>query len=103
MIPHDSGGARTVYAPTADSADPRAVKVVVSEDSRTLFFKSHDVQGRAALWSVPVTGGRPRLLVTFNDLAQPSIRPDFAAGAGRLFFTIDDRQSDIWVAEVTRK
>jgi hypothetical protein len=47
-------------------------------------------------------GGRPQLLVRFTDLSRPSIRPDFAAGAGRLFFTLEDRQADIWVAEIAR-
>jgi hypothetical protein len=47
-----------------------------------------------------VSGGRPRRLVRFLD-AHESIRVDFAVGDGRFFSTIDDRQSDIWVAEVS--
>jgi hypothetical protein len=77
-----------------------AESVVVSEDGRTLYFKSHDVQGQASLWAVPLSGGRPRLLVRFDASLGSSNRPDFAAGAGRFFFTIEDRQSDIWVAQV---
>jgi hypothetical protein len=73
---------------------------VVSEDGRTLYFKSHDAQGQASLWAVPLSGGRPRLLVRFDAGLGSSNRPDFATGAGRFFFTIEDRQSDIWVAEV---
>jgi hypothetical protein len=41
--------------------------------------------------------------VIFDDLARPSIRPDFAADGQRFYFGIDDRQSDIWVAEIARK
>jgi eukaryotic-like serine/threonine-protein kinase len=101
VIAPDSGAPRVVYAP--GTAEPRAENVLISKDSRTLYFKSHDAQGRASIWSVPVSGGRPRLLVRFTDPSRPSIRPDFAAGAGRFFFTIEDRQSDIWVAEITKR
>ena len=38
--------------------------------------------------------------VRFDDPLRPSIRSDFAAGNGRFFFTIDERRSDIWVAEI---
>jgi Tol biopolymer transport system component len=103
IVPAAGGTARVVYAPARGSADPPVAKVAASADGRTLYFKSHDGAGRATVWSVPVTGGRPRLLVRFNDPARASIRPDFAVGAGRIFFTLEDRQADIWVAEVTRR
>ena len=55
------------------------------------------------IWSLPVAGGAPRPLVRFSDVSRPSIRPDFAVGAGRSFFTLEDRQADIVVAEITRR
>ncbi len=102
IIPVDGGSPRVVYVPTAPS-DPRVRSVAVSDDGRMLFFKSKDEEGRSAIWSVQATGGRPQLLVRFNDLSRPSDRPDFAAGAGRLFFTLEDRQADLWVAELVRR
>jgi eukaryotic-like serine/threonine-protein kinase len=95
-----SGVRRVLYAPRAPD-DPLAELVLLSEDGRKLYFKSHDPRGRASIWSMPVEGGRPSLLVQFEDLARPSSRWDFAAGAGRFFFAIEDRQSDIWIADVT--
>ena len=74
-----------------------------SQSGRTLYFKSHDARGRAAFWSVPVTGGRPRLLVRFDDPARASNRFEFASDGKRFYFTIEDRQSDIWLAEVARR
>ncbi len=102
VIPAEPGRPRVVYAPTT-SSDPRSRSVVPSDDGRTLFFKSTDPEGRSAIWSVPTQGGKPRLLVRFSDPARPSIRPDFAAGAGRFFFTLEERQADIWVAEITHR
>jgi hypothetical protein len=52
---------------------------------------------------VSAAGGRPRLRVRFDDLGRPSNRRDFAVDAQRFYFTIEDRQSDVYVAEVIRK
>jgi Tol biopolymer transport system component len=103
IVTADAGIARVVYAPAAASADPEAESVAAADDGRTLYFKSHDAEGRASLWAVPTAGGRPRLLVRFNDPSRVSIRADFAAGAGQFFFTLEDRQADIWMAEITRR
>jgi dipeptidyl aminopeptidase/acylaminoacyl peptidase len=101
IVTVDSGSARVVYAPSPGSADPRVEGVVLAEDGRSAYFKSHDADGRASIWAVSMAGGRPHLLVRFSDLSRVSIRPDFAAGAGQFFFTLEDRQADIWMADVT--
>ena len=101
-IPVDGGQGRVVYAPVPGSADPPVSSVVASPDGRTLYFKSEGAEGQSGIWAVPNAGGKPRLLVRFADSSRPSIRPDFAVGAGRFFFTLEDRQADIWVAEVAR-
>ena len=95
-----SGPSRVVHAPSPGSNDPRAELVLVGEDSATLYFKSHDTGGHASLWSVPVAGGKPALRVHFDDPSRPSVRPDFAVGAGRFFFTMEDQRSNIWIADV---
>jgi hypothetical protein len=93
-----------LYEPPAPgSEDPPVTGTAVSDDGRTIYFKSHDASGRASFWSIPISGGRPRLLVRFTDLSRPSIRADFAVGAGQFFFTLEDRQADILVAEVARR
>jgi Tol biopolymer transport system component len=80
-----------------------AANVVVAEDGRMLYFKSRDETGRSSIWAVSLSGCKPRKLVFFADLDRPSIRGDFAVGGGRLFFTLEDRQADIWVAEVSKR
>ncbi|MFL5620578.1 MAG: protein kinase domain-containing protein [Gemmatimonadaceae bacterium] len=100
-VPADSGAQRDLYVP--HNEDPLAELAVFSTDGRELFFKSHDAQGRASFWSIPASGGRPRLLVRFDDPARASNRFEFASDGRRFYFTIEDRQSDIWVAEVTKK
>ena len=102
LIAATGGPARVVYAPTRPG-DPNAENVLVAADGRTAYFKSHDADGRASFWAMPIAGGQPRLLVRFEDLSRVSIRPDFAVGAGKFFFTLEDRQADIWIADISRR
>jgi Tol biopolymer transport system component len=99
VISIDTRKVQVVYAPAADAADPKA-EMVASVDGRTLYFKSHDAAGRAAIWSVPSSGGRPARLVRFLD-THSSLGSELAAGAGRFFFRLEDHQADVWVADIT--
>jgi serine/threonine-protein kinase len=98
VVPAEGGTARRVFIPTA--TEPPAELCQWSPDGRTLYYKAHDAQGRASFWAVSAAGGRPRLLVRFSDLNRPSSRVNFATDGRRLFFTIEDRQSDVFVAEL---
>jgi hypothetical protein len=75
----------------------------VLPSSRSIYFKSHNSQGKAECWSIPVTGGKPTLLTRFDDPHQPSYGPEWAIGGGRMFFTVDDPQSDVWVADIVHR
>jgi Tol biopolymer transport system component len=101
VVPADSGAEGDVYVPRAE--DPPAELAIFSANGRDVYFKSHDPEGRASFWSIPVTGGCPRLLARFDDPARASNRFDFASDGRRFYFTVEDRQSDIWVAEVSRR
>ena len=98
LVSSDSGTPRDLYTPAA--GDPLAELAVFAPDGRELYFKSHDASGRASFWSIPATGGRPRMLARFDDPEWSSNRFDFASDGRRFYFTVEDRQSDIWVAEV---
>ena len=58
-----------------------------------------DLAGRGGLVLVEGAGG---LLVRFDDPSRPSDRPDFTSDGKRFYFTIDDRQSDVWIAALAR-
>ena len=99
IIPVDSGPSRIVMDGSKPGM-PSSERLAWSADGRTIYFKSHDARGRGSIWSVPATGGAPHELVRFDDLARPSYRPQWALGPGRIYFTVEDRQSDVWVMEV---
>jgi Tol biopolymer transport system component/DNA-binding SARP family transcriptional activator len=83
-----------------DSRDPavRPVPLLAqwSPEGRTVYYKALDGEGRASLWSVPAGGGEPRLLVRFDAAARPSPRAEFAVDGRRFYFTLAERESDIW-------
>jgi hypothetical protein len=41
-------------------------------------------------------------LLTFDPVLHPMYRGTLAIAAGRLFFTSEDRQSDVWVIDVKK-
>jgi serine/threonine-protein kinase len=102
VVSSDTGAPRTVVDGTRPDA-PQAERPQWSDDSRTLYFKSHDARSRASFWSVPAAGGTPRLLVRLDDPGRPSYRPQWAFGRGRLFFPVEDRQSDVWVMDAAKR
>jgi Tol biopolymer transport system component len=100
-MPADSGPSRVVVPWKPERGF--AVGAEFSADGRYTFIKSHDPQGRASIWSFPLAGGEPRLLVSVPDPSRPSYRPPFATDEKRIFFPVEDRQSDLHVAEVVKK
>jgi hypothetical protein len=48
---------------------------------------------------VPVAGSVPTLLTRFTDPTLRSYRPEWAIGGERMYFTVYDRQSDVWMMQ----
>ncbi len=115
----DSTGAEPVDAVYVVSVASRAVREIWANragpgEARTsldglewapdgrMYIKTHDALGRATIPQV-TDDGRLRPMVRFPDLDRPSNRADFAVDRKRFFFTFEDRESDIYVADVTRR
>jgi len=94
-LPASHGPARQLF-----TGPPLVGHAIWAPDGRTLYLKVHDGHGAASFWSVGVQGGRPRELVRFVDPEWQSVRNDFATDGKRLFFDVEDRQSDIFVAQL---
>jgi Tol biopolymer transport system component/tRNA A-37 threonylcarbamoyl transferase component Bud32 len=99
-ISPDSGPVRTLYAPVATRGDPVAQTLLWSADPNVIYFKGRDGARRGGIWSLRLGDDVPRLLLRLDDPSRPSDRPDFATDGRRFFFTIDDRQSDVWIARL---
>ncbi|HJS47867.1 MAG TPA: protein kinase [Gemmatimonadales bacterium] len=98
VAPAAGGPPRRLFEP--GPAAPMALHAEWSPDGQTIYFKAHDADGRASFWAVSAGGGTPRLLVRFTDPDRQSSRRDFAVDGQRFYFAIEDRQSDVFVAEM---
>ncbi|MBL0170979.1 MAG: serine/threonine-protein kinase [Gemmatimonadaceae bacterium] len=100
VVSVNGGLPRPLYDETAPGA-PKAEMSAWSDDGRTIYFKSHDRRGASSIWSVPSTGGTPTKVTDLGDDLQAD-RFSFKLARGRLYYTHYDRQSNIWVMDVTR-
>lgn len=75
----------------------------ISSDRRSVIYKTSEPSGRSSIWNLPIDGGPRRLLMRFTNPDRPTYRANVAASRTHLYFTIDDRQSDIAVAELTKR
>jgi Tol biopolymer transport system component/predicted Ser/Thr protein kinase len=83
------------------AAVPLPPVVLWAPDGRTLYYKAFDADGQSGIWSVPIRGGaRPRPILRFDDPERQSTRPEFATDGRRLFFTLTEREGDIWEMEL---
>ena len=102
IFPRDSAAGRLIYV-RRSATEPRPVGVQWGTDSRSLYFRQSDSDGRATFWSLSIEGGAPRLVARLDDLTHPSYRNDFATDGRRIYFAVNDRQSDISVVELIER
>jgi Tol biopolymer transport system component len=95
-MPIDSGPERTIFNGTVGAS------WAVWPKDGPLYLSLHDAQANASIWSVAPTTGASRLLVRFDPRLHPSYRTTIAVGNGRIYFTSEDRESDVWVMEARR-
>ena len=85
------------------ASDPIPGDLHWSPDSRAVYFRHPDPDGRLSFYALSIDGGPLRLVARLDDLSRPSYRPEFAVDARRIYFTINDRQSDISVVELIER
>jgi len=100
VIPPEGGDPRILVS----SHDSAAISVPTfpewSSDGGTIYYKGYNAEGVSSFWSVPAVGGKPKLLVRFDDALRKSVRPEFTTDGSRLFFTLTDNKSDLWVMDL---
>jgi Tol biopolymer transport system component len=69
-----------------------------SGDSKTVYFRAADEQHYWSIYSVPADGGTPRMLVRFDEFS----RIEFVTDDKDFFFTLNKRESDIWMLQLER-
>src|SRR5262249_15118929 len=102
VIAPDGTGER-VLVESRTPKEPEPAYPVWSADGRTIYYKAYDQDRNSTIWSVPVNGGQPRLLVRFDDPSRRSLRREFATDGRRFYFTVAHDESDLWTMELLKK
>jgi Tol biopolymer transport system component len=92
--------ARVILPVSYRASELRPTYVSWSQDGRRLYYLALDSLDRASIWSIAPTGGTPTLLVRFDRPDREWHRYGFVASRNRFYFTLGDRQSDIWVTQL---
>jgi len=71
-------------------------------DSRTIYYLSSGPP-RWSIWSIPARGGRPTMLVDFDDPTRTHTRYGFTTDGRRFYLTLGSHESDVWVMELEER
>jgi len=88
---------RKVSATTALGSQ---VELRYSRDGRMIYLVGGHPDGRRGVWAIPAAGGAPRLVIAFDDQALTALFGSFSVGPDRLYLTVSEFESDIWVAKL---
>jgi serine/threonine protein kinase len=72
---------------------------VSSPDRATTYASAVHEDGRRGIWAIPAAGGEPRLVITDDDPALVDTGM-LSVGPGRIYLTVSQYESDIWVAKL---
>ena len=75
----------------------RITTMATGPDPSLFYFRLIDTTGVHSFYAVPVTGGTPRLLLRLEEKSRQAARIIFSTDSRRLYFTLTDAESDIWV------
>jgi TolB protein len=103
MLTPRSGSSRQLLRVEDPASEPLPELLQWAPDGRSIYYKAFDLEGRSSIWAVPAKRGSPRLLIRFDDPVRQSGRPEFATDGHRLFFTLTERQADIWEMDLNAR
>ena len=99
----DEASGRLLLGPPNPGTDGvRALSGSINPQGTAVIVKGEDSKGRG-FWSVPLDGSLPRLLVRLDDPNRTSPRAEFANDGTRLFFTLTEREADVWAVRLEER
>ena len=96
-VPAAGGPARRLVA---GSAVTNVAYPAWSTDGQAIYYITRESGVPVNVSVVPAVGGTPRVVVRFDDPTRPWHRYGLRVHGERVYFTLGDLQSDIWVAEL---
>jgi hypothetical protein len=92
-----TGVARVLIHGSALGSD--LLSTAVASNPSVVYFRAVDPAGMHAFYAIPVRGGPPRLLLKIDGTSR-RLRPEFATDGRRIYFTIAEAESDVWLMEL---
>src|SRR5688500_18675302 len=74
-----------------------------SSDSRHFYSAIRESDGTSSIWQIPVNGDVERRVLHFTDPMRQLYRSTFHVFGDSFYFTIGDRQSDVWTMELGKR
>ncbi|MGH9421084.1 MAG: TolB family protein, partial [Thermoanaerobaculia bacterium] len=93
---------RGIIVPTIEKVMARGGGVTWSADSRHGFVSIGENDGSSSIWQLPLNGDAVRRLIHL-DASRRFYRPTLSSDSANFYFTIGDRQSDIWTMELKKQ
>ena len=74
-----------------------------SRDSKHAYGVIREKDGTGAIWQLPINGDPERRLIHLTDPSRQFYRTSLDVDNGNFYFTLGDRQSDIWSMELKKQ
>ena len=74
-----------------------------SHDSKHFYSAVREADGTSSIWQIPVNGDPERRVLHFSDPNRQLYRSTFDVFGRNFYFTIGDRQSDVWTMELKKQ
>jgi serine/threonine protein kinase/Tol biopolymer transport system component len=87
------------YDPATDGLAPSGGYPVFSQDGSIIYTAARRNDGTAGIWAIPVRGGEPRLVIAYDDDDLDG-QIWLTVQRDRVYLTVRQDESDIWVADV---
>lgn len=103
MLDADGTNPRSMDTPVIQQVMVSSGPLVFSRDSKHLYVAIREKDGTAAIWQLPINGDPERRLLHFTDPSRQPYRTTLDTDSKNFYFTLGDRQSDIWTMELKKQ
>ncbi len=89
--------------PDFDAGVPLMGHPRFSADGSTLYVYGLDAEGSQGIWAIPTEGGAPRVVIENDDESLWALGVSLRVGPDKIYLSVADYESDIWVMELSTK
>lgn len=99
----EGGNRRPINAPKMLGIGRTSAGIGWTRDSQHAFIAVLEKDGTSSIWQAAINGDAERRFVHFTDPTRQFYRSNFDLDSANFYFTLGDRQSDIWTMELKKQ